>query len=394
MCDGWYDVDVPIGADDEIGALGAGLRRLAEHLDGHFSHAHKLQQITDTVVGGLTFEDVLDRIFDSFHTVIPYNRMGCALLSDDGASVRACWARADFEDIRLANGFTAKIAGSSLAHILSTGQPRILNDLETYLATHPESHSTRLIVAEGIRSSLTCPLISKGRAIGFLFFSSTESYAYAAVHQGAFLRIAAQLAALIEKGRLYQELAELNERLTAAQAELQELATKDALTGIFNRRGILDLLTAQFAQSRREGGQMAVILVDVDHFKRVNDDYGHNIGDVVLREIADRLSSHLRQYNHVGRFGGEEFLVVLGDQDCAHGQAIAERLCEVVAATPIRHGEYQFDITISAGLARATDLTRLRDSEALVVLADKALYDAKDAGRNRVAYRSADTATD
>ena len=394
MCEGWYDVDVPIGAPDEIGALGVELRRLADHLDVQFSHTHKLQQITDTVVCGLTFDDVLDRIFDSFHTVIPYNRMGCALLSDDGASVRACWARADFDDIRLANGFTARIGGSSLAHIMSTGQPRILNDLEAYLANHPESHSTRLIVAEGIRSSLTCPLVSKGKPIGFLFFSSVESYAYADVHQGAFLRIAAQLSALIEKGRLYQELYELNERLTAAQAELQELATKDALTGIFNRRGILDLLTSQFARSRREGRQMAVILMDVDHFKRINDHYGHGVGDAVLREIADRLSRHLRQYNHVGRFGGEEFLIVLGDQDSAHGLAIAERLCESIRAEPIRHGEHQFDITISAGLARANDLSRLRDSEALVVLADKALYDAKDAGRNCVAFRSADAESD
>jgi len=388
MRDGWFELELPIEPLDEIGALGAELNKLAEHLDGHFSHTRKLQQITDTVVCGLMLDDVLDRIFDSFHTVIPYNRMGCALLSDDGGSVRSCWARADFDDIRLGNGFTAKIAGSSLAHILATGQPRILNDLEAYLATHPDSHSTRLILSEGIRSSLTCPLISKGRSVGFLFFSSSEPYAYADVHQGAFLRIAAQLSALIEKGHLYQELQLLNERLTAAQAELQELATKDALTGIYNRRGILDQLTAQFARSRREFGQMALILVDVDHFKRINDRYGHSVGDVVLREIADRLSRHLRQYNHVGRFGGEEFLIVLGNQDCAHGLAIAERLCEAISAQPIKHAGHQFDITISAGLAWATDLALVRDSEALIALADEALYSAKDAGRNRVAHRT------
>jgi len=387
MREGQYTADLPVHPLDDIGELGEELNRLAEHLDLHFSNTNKLQRITDAVVDGLMLDDVLDRIFDSFHTVIPYNRMGCALLIDEGVSVRSCWARADFDDIELGIGFTAKIAGSSLSHILTTGQPRILNDLEAYLVTHPDSHSTRLIVAEGLRSSLTCPLISKGKPIGFLFFSSSEPYTYAGTHQGVFLRIAAQLSALIEKGHLYQELHLLNQRLAAAQEELQELATKDALTGIYNRRGILDHLTQQYAQSRRERGQMALILVDVDHFKRINDRYGHSVGDVVLREIADRLSAHLRQYNHVGRFGGEEFLIVLGNQDCTHALAIAQRLCEVVGASPIKHGMHRFDVTISAGVARATDLSLVRDSEALVVMADEALYDAKHAGRNRVAQR-------
>lgn len=388
MREGDYDIELDTEPHDGLGLLGEELVALARHLDWHVSHSRKLQEITDTVVGGLLMEDVLERIFDSFHSVIPYNRIGCALLSEDGSSVKACWARADYEDIRLVNGFSARMAGSSLVRIVQTGEPRILNNLEAYLESHPESHSTRLMLAEGIRSSLTCPLIDKGRPIGFLFFSSTETDAYAGVHQGVFLRIAAQLSALIVKGRLYQELIELNHRLIVAQKELQELATRDPLTGTLNRRGILDHFESMFARCRRDGKPMALIMIDVDHFKRVNDRFGHAVGDAVLSELAARIGRHLRQYNALGRFGGEEFLIVLGDEDCAYGHSIAERLRAVVADEPVMHEGHPVPVTISAGVACSPDVGAVPTGEALIAAADAALYEAKRTGRNRIVTRT------
>ncbi len=387
MRDGHYAFGVDTGGEDALGELGEELRLLAGHLDWYFSHASKLQEITDNVVGGLLLDDVLDRIFESFQTVIPYNRIGCALLMDDGRSVKACWARADYKHIHLGDGFAAKIEGSSLGQIIATGQPRIINDLEAYLGKHPDSHSTRLIVREGIRSSLTCPLVSGDKPIGFLFFSSVERCAYEGVHQGIYLRIAAQLSALIEKGRLYQQIVELNQRLTIEQEELQQLATRDALTGVLNRRGILDQLDEQFSRSHRDRGQMALILIDVDHFKEVNDRHGHAVGDAVLKEIAWRIDRDLRQYNHLGRIGGEEFLVVLGDADSDHGVAIAERLRLLIEKRPVSCEGEDIPITISAGVVQALDPSAAGDFETLVAIADQALYEAKNAGRNRVAHR-------
>ncbi|MCB1956887.1 MAG: GGDEF domain-containing protein [Rhodocyclaceae bacterium] len=387
MREGHYVFGADTGAADGLGALGEELRLLAGHLDWYFSHASKLQEITDNVVGGLLLDDVLDRIFQSFQTVIPYNRIGCALLSEDGRSVRSCWARADYETILLSDGFSARIEGSSLGQIIATGQPRIINDLENYLERHPESHATRLIVKEGIRSSLTCPLVSKGRPIGFLFFSSVERFAYEGVHQGIFLRIASQLSALVEKGRLYQQIVELNQRLTIEQEELLQLATRDALTGVLNRRGILDQLDGQYSRARRGKGLMGLILIDVDHFKDVNDRYGHAVGDAVLKEIAWRIDRDLRQYNHLGRIGGEEFLIVLGDADGAHGVAIAERLRQLVAARPVSCEGEDVPVTISAGVVQALDPAIAGDYETLIAIADQALYEAKNAGRNRVAHR-------
>ena len=387
MREGRFALDFDTGCGDRIGELGEELKALADHLDWHLSHAGKLHEITDNVVGGLLLDDVLDRIFDSFQTVIPYDRIGLALLSEDGRSARSCWARANFEPIRLGSGFSARLEGSSLGDIIATGQPRIINDLEAYLASHPQSHSTRLIVSEGIRSSLTCPLVSKGKPIGFLFFSSLERNAYEVVHQGIFLRIAAQMSALIEKGRLYKQIVELNQRLTVEQAELQQLATRDALTGVLNRRGILDQLASQFSRACRGRGQMALILIDVDHFKSVNDRFGHAVGDAVLKEIARRIDRDLRQYNHLGRLGGEEFLVVLSDDDSAHGPAIAERLRHLVAATPISFEGEEIPVTFSAGVVQAIDPAMAGTIEMLIAVADQALYEAKHSGRNRIAQR-------
>jgi len=101
--------------------------------------------------------------------------------------------------------------GSSLQKIIETGAPRILNDLSAYLLNHPESESTRRIVADGVRSSLTCPLVSQGKPIGFIFFSSESPNTFNETHVGFFMKIANKLAMIVEKGRLYQQLKELND---------------------------------------------------------------------------------------------------------------------------------------------------------------------------------------
>ena len=145
--------------------------------------------------------------------------------------------KTDVRNVKLKGGYTAKMAGSSLQQILETGHPRILNDLETYLAEHPNSAPTKLIVEEGMRSSLTCPLTAQGKPVGFLFFTSMEKNTYQSIHQDTFLQIAGQISIMIEKSRLYQQLYELNQKLLLAQRALEHQTTHDALTGIYNRGG-------------------------------------------------------------------------------------------------------------------------------------------------------------
>ncbi|MBI3755144.1 MAG: hypothetical protein HY265_03160 [Deltaproteobacteria bacterium] len=153
---------VPVELGDEIGKLGHELNELAIELERKFDEAIKIREISEEITAGMFLDDVLNRAFDSFHSVIPYNRMGCALLNDEKREAVAYWAKTDTPNISLKVGHTAAMAGSSLQQIIETGQPRILNDLEAYLAEYPTSASTKLIVEEGMRSSLTCPLIAGG----------------------------------------------------------------------------------------------------------------------------------------------------------------------------------------------------------------------------------------
>ena len=379
---GRYDVEIPTAGDDELARLGTALAELAAALGRRAERAATLARITQRINEGLVLDDVLNLVYDSLFSLIPYDRIGLALLEEDRTVVRARWARSEASEIKLALGYSAPLAGSSLETVMRTGRPRILNDLEAYLEAHPGSASTRLIVAEGMRSSLTCPLVVKGEPAGFLFFSCTRRGAYTESHQQLFMQIAGQLALILEKGRLYAELLRLNERLKETMDSLERLATRDSLTGLWNRRSILDLLQRELARCAREGRTLAAVMVDIDHFKRVNDEIGHLAGDEVLREVTRRVGSSLRSADVLGRLGGEEFLIILSPADEPSAREVMERARLACAAAPIVSDSSSFEVTVSLGAA----VVAARHGEnlpAVLRAADRALYRAKHGGRNR-----------
>jgi diguanylate cyclase (GGDEF)-like protein len=164
--------------------------------------------------------------------------------------------------------------------------------------------------------------------------------------------------------------------------EVYQLATHDALTELCNRRHFLELLDKEIARAERHGRTLALAIVDVDHFKRVNDEHGHIAGDGVLKQIAEVLRTHVRGEDVAARIGGEEFAVLLPEESPAAARAFAERLREAIAATPFAPGGEARRMTVSIGLA---GLSAARTSRtALMRAADEALYAAKDGGRNLV----------
>ena len=175
----------------------------------------------------------------------------------------------------------------------------------------------------------------------------------------------------------------LTGRLRDARERLEHLATTDELTGLWNRRFTLEGLARELDRARREGSTTGVILADLDHFKSVNDDFGHAAGDAVLRRTADALTQAVRPYDSVGRVGGEEILVVAPDVDSAALGMLAERLRAAVEAIDIAAVCPDRRLTISAGTALAP-ADAAESVDALIARADAAMYAAKDAGRNRV----------
>jgi diguanylate cyclase (GGDEF)-like protein len=314
--------------------------------------------------------------------LIPYDRIGLALLEEGQAVVRAFWARSEATQIKLPLGYSAGLAGSSLEGIIRTGRPRILNDLTAYLKDHPDSDSTRRIVAEGMRSSLTCPLVVKKQPVGFLFFSSMKTNTYSEDHQELFLQIADQMATTLEKGRIYQELLDITEELREARDDLETAATRDSLTGLWNRRSILELLKRDMARAQREEKTLSAIMIDVDHFKRINDRIGHPAGDKVLTEVTNRVAATLRSADILGRIGGEEFLIILYPADGQTAVEVMERARRACESGPVVTDSGDFDVTISLGAAVVDDFEDI-DLSIILKAADHALYRAKEGGRNR-----------
>ena len=221
-------------SEDSIGKLTHTLWNLSHYLDERFNELYVLLQLTHEINMGLLLDEVLDKAYDSLRAILPYDRLGVALIDEDGVNVRAYWARSECPVIRLGSGYERRLRGSSLQRIIASGEPRILNDLVAYLQANPRSESTRLIVEEGLRSSLTCPLISAGRAIGFMFFSSRNADTYEHVHVEVFKLIAGHLSIVVEKSNLYQQI----------------LREKDHSEGL-----LLNVIPARIAARLRSGEQ-------------------------------------------------------------------------------------------------------------------------------------------
>lgn len=182
---------------------------------------------------------------------------------------------------------------------------------------------------------------------------------------------------------------DLQGELIAARESLRFKATYDALTGLSNRGVILDALEREHARQAREGGSFGVILADLDHFKSVNDTYGHLAGDEVLRESARRMRSCMRTYDVAGRYGGEEFLIAVPSSDRASTLALAERIRLALAAEPVRFENREIPVTASFGVVACAN-AQLSEVSTLLRHADEALYRAKAEGRNRVEFGAPD----
>ncbi|MBL9199227.1 MAG: GGDEF domain-containing response regulator [Opitutaceae bacterium] len=227
------------------------------------------------------------------------------------------------------------------------------------------------LIRDAVKEGCRTPII-------FLTAETADHVDLAAMHAGAL--------DYLVKGEITPRMLERSLRYALKLADtleaLRRLATRDELTGLLNRRELDRVLAEECERDLRFGHEFALIMLDVDHFKSVNDRYGHPAGDAVLREVARRISAEIRTVDRAARFGGEEFAVVVTESDAATALEIARRICAMIARNPVAlpSGE-MLPITISAGVAALP-----RDSRtdgALIAAADRALYAAKQRGRNR-----------
>ncbi|HBI42230.1 MAG TPA: diguanylate cyclase response regulator [Planctomycetales bacterium] len=193
-----------------------------------------------------------------------------------------------------------------------------------------------------------------------------------------------ELKARLNTGR---RILELQEQLIAARDAMRRQAMRDSLTGAWNHAAILDILRSELHRGQREGGSLSVVLADLDHFKDVNDTFGHLAGDEALCEAYRRMANAMRPYDMIGRYGGEEFLIVLPGCDEVGALHFCERLRGQIGDTPIAYKGEEITVTVSVG-AVVHEHGEAADCQALLQAADQALYRAKRSGRNRMEIAS------
>lgn len=307
MCAGRFDIDLSVSGNDEVAELGRALQELGGSLQRKFTELQTLFTLIERVNSGLLLDDVCNHLFETFRGIIPYNRIGVALLENGNTYVRARWARSDASEKKISLGYGAELKGSSLQTILETGKPRILNNLLDYAGSHPASQSTKLILEEGMRSSLTCPLVASAHPVGFMFFSSMEPNTYRDVHIEVFLNIAGQIATIIEKSRLYEQLLELNE----VKNRFLGIAAHDLRSPLSIIRGYIKLLQSGICGTSPEAARQMLERMDYtceSMLSLINDLLDVSAiesGQLVLDLRTVHLGRYLRELYELNRLQAE-----------------------------------------------------------------------------------------
>ncbi len=233
--------------------------------------------------------------------------------------------------------------------------------------TSPGAHD-----AYSIPSALGLPIVAGNQISGIMAIYHLRTQRHFTEHDRAVLDVVSRQAGIaIANARLF--------------TETQRLATTDHLTGLFNRHHFFALAPRELERARRYHHNVALLVIDVDHFKMINDAYGHSVGDMVLRSVAGRMRRELRDADILARFGGEEFIALLPETNLAGALHVAERLRAAIAAHSVVFQDVTVPVTISIGCAASDRLGEEDRLDTLIQCADRALYTAKSNGRNQVA---------
>ncbi len=220
-----------------------------------------------------------------------------------------------------------------------------------------------------LKSYLTLPLTIEEEILGCVSLNSDQSNAFDAEDLQFFSVIGHQMAATLKHFQRF--------------SSIKTIAIYDPLTNLYNRRYFEERLTGEAQRAFYGGSSLSLIMIDIDHFKKINDTFGHTEGDKVLQEIATLLKNSVRKKDTVARYGGEEFVIILPEAGLEEANMIAERIRKLVEKTLLTIGKVQINMTISLGISNFP-IHRPKSKEELVRMADHALYEAKRAGRNRV----------
>ena len=354
------------------------------------SQLSALANITSAVSESEDLETVLTSIAGAISAVTRIDYISIDLVRQDGSVELRCVnsIRPGIEELREQWKRGATRPDPVRDAVLSTGQPLLFSDAQN--DERIPGAGRNYFVRTLIRSTATFPLLAKDEALGVLSVASHEPLEFGAPEVELLEGLTAQVATALKGIRLYQELSESREELQRLNNQLMEsmgvehhLARTDSLTGIPNRRFIDETIDSEYGRASRYGQPLSVVMVDLDHLKEINDDYGHAAGDEALKFLANSARESCRQVDVVGRHGGDEFVFVLPSTRLQDATVFAERFRKLLTGSSVPIGAVEpVRLTVSLGVAQREDET-MEGPGCLVRLADWAMYEAKKAGRNR-----------
>ncbi|MDH5621304.1 MAG: sensor domain-containing diguanylate cyclase [Gammaproteobacteria bacterium] len=298
-------------------------------------------------------------------------------------SVVLCDPDHDIRHLLMANGTPAeRISNLLMVESLAGLAPQYVALHQPWLGTFAAcDHQLICPDASDIKSVAMIPLKHRGKLLGSINLCSADASRFTRDHASDFLAHLGVIASFCVEN-------------TVNRARLLRSGFTDMLTGWNNRRYLIVRLIEELARARRDRAGIVCLMLDIDHFKRVNDTWGHAAGDAVLRELASRIESQVRASDVAARFGGEEFIVLLPNTEIASAQLLAERIRAAISRTPfdLPNGE-SVTVTVSIGISEVCPRPDDRDlktvGDSLIARADVALYAAKAAGRDRVVVEAA-----
>jgi diguanylate cyclase (GGDEF)-like protein len=368
--EGMY-ISVPTIPGDEIGDIMRSRNNMLTRLEA--SEAELRQRLKELSALNATavllsqstlMEEVLNRILDKVLEITGAGAAGVSLLEPD-KNMLVIRAQRGFSPEWLAQE-AHRPASCLCGSVIQEDKPLCLEGMDP-----ADPRVTRPACArEGFRSLCIVPLRAEGEALGVLSLHSREARPHTAQERDLLSAIGSQIGVALSNIRLYQET--------------QRLSVTDALTGLRNRRALDERLQEELLRAQRYHHPLSVIMADLDHFKNYNDRHGHPAGDVILRQVASLLQSHVRETDFVARYGGEEFVALLPETAKDSGLEVAEKIRAAVEAACFPHAETQPGGRLTISLGVATFPEDLAEAHNLISKADEALYRAKRAGRDRV----------
>lgn len=317
----------------------------------------------------LTLEQVMDTAFEAAREIVEFDFASISLFDKDKKRHRICRVRLaegaeDLVDMKTIDGLEFADGASLVSMVLKNRHYLPAGGELRDQATPVFSRKVKL---KHVESLLVLPLVAADEAIGTFAIAARRAGAFGKDAREMLGVIANQVAVSLENAKMYKQM--------------ETMATTDGLTGLLNHRTFQSQLSDMLGRAERHGIKLAVMLTDVDHFKKVNDTYGHPVGDQVLKKVAAICQEKVRKIDVVARYGGEEFVIVLEGTDAAGALQLAERIRLDIGKQVFQSDKGPFSITLSLGIAGYPG--DAKDKHALIERADQALYFAKHNGRNR-----------